>query len=154
METVLHAYCGLYCGACPILLQTLAGEGEQRCQGCKSAVNAEYCATCALKDCARQKGIAFCGECGELEGCAKMAKFAADTTWLNQRGVLVNLETIKHIGLATWLEEQGERWRCAACGRAYSWWHETCPQCGQAVMSCKMENEAREGGWTSLSKLW
>ena len=154
MEFVLHAYCGLYCGACPILLQTRAGEGEKRCQGCKSGVNADYCAICAVKACAAQKGIAFCGECGELEGCALMAKFAADTTWLNQRGVLANLETIRRAGLTHWLGEQDRRWRCAACGRAYSWWDETCPECGQPVISCQAEIKAREGKWTSLSKLW
>jgi len=145
MEAILHAYCGLYCGACPVLQQTLAGEGEQRCLGCKSELNAGYCTVCALKACAVEKGIAFCGECGELHGCALMAKFAADTTWLNQRGVLLNLETIQGSGLTCWLEEQAGRWRCAGCGRPHTWWDETCPHCGQTVMSCRAEMQANEG---------
>jgi len=36
MEFVLQGYCGLYCGACPIMLNTKAGAGTEQCYGCKS----------------------------------------------------------------------------------------------------------------------
>jgi len=36
MDFILHAYCGLYCGACPNLLNTRVGAGTERCHGCKS----------------------------------------------------------------------------------------------------------------------
>ena len=85
----------------------------------------------------------FCEQV-ELRGCALMEQFAADTTWLNQRGVLLNLETIQRGGLARWLEEQAGRWRCAGCGRPHTWWDEACPHCGQPVVSCRAEIQAGE----------
>ena len=38
-----------------------------------------------------------------------------------------------------WLEAQKQRWRCTNCGKAHSWWDETCPQCGQAVANDKAD---------------
>jgi hypothetical protein len=36
MDFILHGYCGLYCGACLIMLNTKAEAGTERCYGCKS----------------------------------------------------------------------------------------------------------------------
>lgn len=139
MDFILHAYCGLYCGACPILLHTKAGTGTDQCHGCKSEQPTGYCAICSIKTCAIQKGFEFCGECPDFNSCEQMRKFVEDTTWPYQQGVLKNMETIQRDGLSKWLEEQDMRWRCANCSAVHSWWDETCPQCGQAVASYKVD---------------
>jgi rubrerythrin len=43
------------------------------------------------------------------------------------------MQKIQEEGLANSLEMQDRRWRCKNCDAAHSWYHETCPQCGQAV---------------------
>lgn len=135
MDFILHGYCGLYCGACPIMLNTKAGTGTERCYGCKSEQPTGYCAICGIKACATQKGFEFCNECPEFNTCEQMRKFVEDTKWLYQKGVLKNMEMIRCDGLAKWLEGQEKRWRCTNCGVSHSWWDETCPQGGHAVAS-------------------
>ena len=75
MDFVLHGYCGLYCGACPIMLNTKAGAGTEQCYGCKSEQPTGYCAVCGIRDCARGKGYEFCNECSEYNTCERMQKF-------------------------------------------------------------------------------
>ena len=139
MDFILHGYCGLYCGACPIMLNTQAGTGTDQCHGCKSDRPTGYCAICGIKACARREGHAFCYECAGFSTCEQMQKFTRDTNWPYQQGVLKNMEMIRRDGLTKWLAGQAERWRCAHCGRSHSWWDETCPQCGQAVASYKAD---------------
>jgi rubrerythrin len=49
------------------------------------------------------------------------------------------MERIREESLPKWLEMQDKRWRCQACGAPHSWYHETCPQCGQAVASYRAD---------------
>jgi hypothetical protein len=133
MDFILHGYCGLYCGACPIMLNTMAGIGSEQCYGCKSEQPTGYCAVCSIKACARRKGPEFCNECSEYCTCKPMQKFMEDTKWPYQQGVLKNVETIRCDGLTKWIEGQDKRWRCTNCGASHSWCDETCPQCGQTV---------------------
>ncbi len=139
MDFVLDGYCGLYCGACPDMLKTRAGKAADPCYGCKSEHPTGHCATCGIKACARSKGYEFCDECAELSACEKMRGFMIDPQWPYHQSVLKNMEAIRRGGLATWLEAQDKRWRCANCGASHSWWDETCPQCGQAVASYRAD---------------
>ncbi|MGA2489566.1 MAG: DUF3795 domain-containing protein [Anaerolineales bacterium] len=134
MKFKLDGYCGLYCGACPVMLRTKAGKETNPCHGCKSEQIAQrHCSTCGIKACARQKGYEFCYECPDLEICEQMQKFTTDEKWPYHQGVLKNLESIQRDGLVKWLEIQEARWQCSNCGAPHSWWDETCAQCGQAV---------------------
>jgi hypothetical protein len=139
MDFVLDGYCGLYCGACPVMLEAKAGKAANPCYGCKSERPAGHCVTCAIKACAREKGYAFCDECAELSTCEKMQAFMVDPQWPYHQGVLKNMETIRRDGLAQWLEVQDRRWRCPSCGASHSWWDETCPQCRQAVANYRAD---------------
>lgn len=141
MEYVFDGYCGVYCGACPTVLATKAEEIAEtmQCYGCKSEKPTGYCATCGIKACAQGKGYEFCHQCNELETCELMQKFISDKQWPYGQCVLKNMEAIQVIGLPKWLEMQDKRWRCKNCGASYSWYHETCPQCGQVVASYKAD---------------
>lgn len=46
MDFILHGYCGLYCGAYPVLLNTKAGAGSEQGYGRKSEQPTGYCADC------------------------------------------------------------------------------------------------------------
>ncbi len=135
MEYVLDGYCGVFCGACPIMLATQAGkiDAEQQCYGCKSEKPTGFCATCGIKVCALGKGFEFCIQCESLKTCELMRAFIADEQYPYGKCVIKNMETIQTTGLQNWVELQAKRWRCKACGAPHSWYHETCPQCGQPV---------------------
>ena len=85
MDFILHGYCGVYCGACPIMLKTKAATGSEQCYGCKSEQPTGYCATCGIKACAREKGYEFCNECANLSTCELMQKFINDAYWPYQQ---------------------------------------------------------------------
>lgn len=140
MDFKLDAYCGLYCGACPVLLGTEAGTETNPCHGCKSGqLGNRHCATCGIKACASRKGYEFCHECPELGICEQMQKFIADERWPYHQGVLKNLGTIRREGVTKWLEIQEARWKCENCGAPHSWWDETCPYCGQPVANYRAD---------------
>ena len=139
MEYRLDGYCGLYCGACSMVLQTKAGTAEKTCYGCKSESPAGHCATCAIKACAKSKGYEFCIECPEVKTCELMIHFFNDPQNPNGLCVMKNMQRIQLVGLPAWLAEQAERWRCGSCGVSYFWYDETCPHCGQPVASYKTD---------------
>lgn len=132
MGYVMDSYCGLYCGACPNLLDAKAGTGKNPCHGCKSDQPTGYCLTCTIKACAAQKGIEFCYECSGFTGCEQIRKFAEEAG--DQLGVFANFESIRTKGLTKWLEEQENRWRCGNCGTPQSWFAESCSECGQPIV--------------------
>lgn len=139
MNYVYDCYCGLYCGACTMMLDTKAGKTDKPCYGCKSEAPAGHCATCAIKACARGKGFEFCIECAELPTCEKMNHFINDPEYPNGLCVMKNMQTIQQVGLPQWLADQELRWQCKNCGTPHSWWDETCPKCGQTVDSYKAD---------------
>lgn len=135
MDFILDGYCGVFCGACPTMLATKAGilKEAQQCYGCKSEKPTGFCMTCGIKACAKSKGFEFCIQCSELKTCEIMITFISDQQYPYGQCVLKNMATIKELGVVTWLEEQKKRWCCEHCGAAHSWYHETCPKCGQMV---------------------
>jgi hypothetical protein len=135
MEFVLDGYCGLYCGACTMVLETKAGIAEKTCYGCKSEGPAGHCATCAIKACAQSKGFDFCYQCADLETCEKMQHFIHDPQYPNGLNVPKNFTDIQRVGVKTWLTDQQQRWQCPNCGTAFTWYDEVCPQCSQPVKS-------------------
>ncbi len=89
-------YCGIDCGACRAyqgtvkgdmaLLEQAAGafwEGkfsakDWACLGCRPADQpflAKYCAGCAIRACAIERGLANCAACADYEGCARLRDF-------------------------------------------------------------------------------
>ncbi len=86
------AYCGLDCEKCDAYLATIHDDQALRektaklwaelndapilpehinCEGCRvDGAKTVYCdSMCGIRQCARKKGVATCGDCPELEGC-------------------------------------------------------------------------------------
>ena len=152
-------YCGLFCGACPILRATREGRVEEQaaewettpeeitCHGCKSDVVSGYCQGCEMKACATARGLEACAHCIEYP-CDRVAAFR-DDEWPHHSVVVRNSEALAEVGLRQWLEDQAARWRCSACGGETTWYDETCPACAAAVTSSRDEEaaaRAEEGG--------
>lgn len=132
MEYGLDGYCGLYCGSCPHLLNAKAGIASNACFGCKSGQAAEWCRTCALKKCARDKGVAFCYECLEYP-CPDLEGFKASAEYPYHREIYDYMDIIRNEGKDVWLEKMKVRWSCPGCGREASWWDMSCRRCGTAL---------------------
>jgi len=133
------AYCGLYCGACPLYQMSVKAEdpSQVKCLGCKSDKVADHCAQCAMKTCAAGKNLSSCGQCDQFP-CEKTKKFHS-----SGRDMAVVAEKscyqIRETGYSSWLDGQPRRWSCTACGSLFSFKDETCPNCNVDVYSCKEE---------------
>ncbi len=143
MDFQREGYCGLYCGACPVLLATEKRErvdplqnaqlpAEQVCFGCKSEKSTPWCTDCALKHCARSKGFDSCAQCDEVP-CEPMTRFVEDPQWPYHKAVPKNWRLIREQGMAEWSRDQAVRWQCPSCGAPFAWRDETCAQCGNPV---------------------
>ncbi|MBN1423947.1 DUF3795 domain-containing protein [Candidatus Fermentibacteria bacterium] len=139
-DLALLAYCGLYCGACsfrvaaeqndrrhladiPAKYDYLKEQELQLCPGCRLDDENDGC---AIKDCARGKGLAHCGECPEYP-CAAITRFADDGIPHHAK-TIENIETLNRMGTQAWLVDQATRWSCA-CGARLSWYARECPRC-------------------------
>ncbi len=129
MDYSLEGYCGLYCGACPMLLETRAGTGKTACHGCKTDQNPEWCMKCGLKACARGKGLDFCSGCADYP-CKDLEGFKTSAEYPYHREVYEYMKIIREQGKSAWLEKMKSRWSCPACGQPSSWWDTTCKKCG------------------------
>ncbi len=148
MELKHDAYCGLYCGSCTAFMATqenktkeLAGQWQKEeediiCYGCKSDKVASFCRTCALKECARKKGLEFCYQCTDYP-CDRLDEFRNSAQYPYHIEVYDYLQTIKQHGITHWLKAMETRWSCAACGRAHDWFTQTCPDCGGKLNAYK-----------------
>ncbi|MGD8719459.1 MAG: DUF3795 domain-containing protein [Candidatus Zixiibacteriota bacterium] len=146
------AYCGLYCGACWELVATERGEVEKlredaesaaytaeqlSCRGCRTDVVAFFCLDCEMRSCAQERGVAFCSDCGDYP-CEYVREFQADK-YAHHSAVLKNLDTIRERGADAWLVEQEERWKCPSCGARFTWYEDTCGDCGAELYDARAE---------------
>lgn len=154
------SWCGIYCGACDVLVscESRAGTGEVApwealperfrrylpirgelvCHGCKTDRVFAGCAVCAVRTCAsRTPGIGTCLDCSSYP-CLRH-RFMGALRWVfrlerklpHLTEVGPNLAAIRRDGLTRWLEAQDARWRCPECGERYTWYQPDCRSCGR-----------------------
>jgi hypothetical protein len=134
-------YCGLYCAGCSTYQATESGRGIEyepgrftTCQGCNSAELSIWCADCSIKDCAREKAVRVCAECGDYP-CDKLDAFIADPRYPYHRDVPAAMARLAEIGLEAWGAEQDAHWNCPSCGSRFNWFSAKCPGCGGPVVT-------------------
>lgn len=137
------AYCGLFCGACPVFLATETEGGIKAedgailaCGGCRSERLTPWCAQCSLKACAQKRGLDFCGECAEYP-CESFAGFRDTPDFPYHSECPSYLSAIKAEGWKSWIASMERKWRCPDCGRECSWWDQSCPSCKKAMPGFK-----------------
>jgi hypothetical protein len=145
MSTYGDTYCGIWCGACSVLVHGETGradafvsccgsipKAELACGGCKSNNVYAGCRTCGLRDCAVAKGVEHCVECPEYP-CRPYAKWQSAARLLpHVREAATSLETIRQGGVDAWLGAQKTRWSCPSCGTRLSWYAASCAKCGRS----------------------
>ena len=149
MKFRYDTYCGLYCGACPVLiankkgtLEDAAHEWEMNpdditCHGCKTDIISVYCKTCDIKECTENKKIEFCIDCKEYP-CDRLTAFRNDEC-PHHSVIFKNLGVIHKKGVDTWLDKQEKRWKCPHCGERYAWYDTVCKKCGNTLHNCEEE---------------
>jgi len=151
MRLRYDTYCGLYCGACPVIAAIREDSLEKfaekhsytpeqiRCYGCKiTQVEAEK-DRCPIMDCALEKKVEFCSDCDEYP-CEKVKSFKEDK-YPHHSAIFKNLDRIKEIGVEPWFSEQENRWKCTACGGRFSWYDEKCENCGAELYNSRDEEK-------------
>jgi hypothetical protein len=161
LELHCDSYCGLYCGACDMLVAYRRAQkrGEEArwddvqfplkghfksapviCQGCKGDVVFRGCRACPIRNCARtMAGIDTCLDCKRFP-CYRhwlvnaVRRLAGLNRKLPHLSLLeVNRNAIREKGVAAWLEEQERHWACPSCQTAFSWYERACTSCGRAL---------------------
>jgi hypothetical protein len=147
-----ETYCGLYCGACPILAANRAGDEKQlaawaaewkkpvedlRCRGCYTDLTAVFCRDCEIRDCARARGLTHCGLCHEFP-CRLLESFRDDDA-AHHSVVVAASRRRALLGDAAWLQRQRTRWSCPDCGRGFTWYQNRCPECNSDLYDCRAE---------------
>jgi len=143
VDRSVEAFCGLYCGACPVYLKR---EGDWivrhvlkehalsmetlHCEGCRTDMLSPSCQHCVVRDCAKQKGLDSCSQCAEMP-CEGIAGFGSGRS--HGCEVIGNLTFLRDNGSKAWLASQAAQWQCPMCGRVGSWYETTCSQCGTAL---------------------
>lgn len=141
------AVCGLFCPSCtiyiathedPLRLKALAErmglpESELECDGCRSQRLNIFCRKrCKMKACASEKGIEFCGECGEYP-CKELIDYQSQMP--HRKELWNSLERINEAGWETWYSEMEALYSCK-CGTINSAYDFKCRKCG-VEPSCK-----------------
>jgi hypothetical protein len=132
-------YCGLYCGGCLEYQNTSNGAATTRedgqllyCKGCNSGTLTPWCSDCAIKSCAREKGLRYCLPCEEFP-CDKMTQFINDPKYPYHKDVVQNMKRLEQVGLDEWRKEQEARYTCGACGNKFNWFESRCKQCESPI---------------------
>ena len=95
----LGAYCGLYCGSCPMYT-------GGKCTGCKGPTEtlADHCKTCEMRPCAQSKGLKSCAECKGFP-CAKTEAFHNSGKPMGHAAA-AGCKEIQDVGYDQWLAKQ------------------------------------------------
>ena len=140
-DACLDAICGIYCAACPALMESLSAKksSDVKCLGCKSTKKPSvYGPKCEVKKCAKAKQVQSCGLCKQYP-CEKIQKFFNDTPKYGLREKYLNM--VRDKGLKAWLDEMKTRWACAKCQTPFGYAMKTCKKCGEKIYSDAEEFE-------------
>lgn len=125
----LLAPCGMDCMVC---YKHLAP--RRPCAGCLAGDGGkpEHCRTCAIRDCAAERGAAYCA-CCEAFPCKRIK--ALEKTYRKRYGVslIANGEQARDRGAEDLLAAERARWTCPRCGGVVSLHDGTCSECGEEL---------------------
>ncbi|WP_432403137.1 DUF3795 domain-containing protein [Wukongibacter sp. M2B1] len=153
------SYCGLYCGACDVLVAHKTGDKSKfasfwtestvkefqeaqglpyeesdlklKCHGCKSNNVFINCRSCKIKTCAKDRAIEHCSDCSDYPCEILIAHKKGEKVLPHLKEKEGNLNTIKKAGVDQWLKEQEKRWHCPECQTIFSWYSSKCNNCGK-----------------------
>ena len=147
IEHELLAPCGLYCGACSILIAHRTNNAtlkeklaavygmkpeDLHCTGCLSTDEDQifhYCKVCAIKSCANDKKIEGCHQCEEFP-CSHIDNFPIP---LGKKVILKSVPLRRELGTGAWVEHEEKRYSCPECGARVFRGAKRCNNCKRDV---------------------
>jgi hypothetical protein len=159
-STNLDSYCGIYCGACDIILTHKTGTKSKlasfwnestvkafhqriglhndknrtfsyQCDGCKGETQFVNCAVCQIRGCAINYNVEHCIDCTKYPCSIIVESRKVETLLPHLKCNHENMEEISKVGIAQWLSIQQEKWKCPKCKAPFSWYTRKCTNCGE-----------------------
>lgn len=127
MEYLSVAPCGVICELC-ITFQ----RDKNKCVGCNNTgYKPNHCKSCSIKSCIEKKGNEklLCNECAKFP-CRRIKDL--DKRYKDKYGEsnILNLKKISEIGLESFVETEGTKWKCIECGNLLCVHSDICLKCG------------------------
>jgi hypothetical protein len=131
MKEELIAPCGMNCGICLAYLRQ-----KNHCPGCRGddTDKSASCLKCIIKNCTviKTNTSGFCFECTAYP-CRRLKQLDKRYRTKYAMSMIENLASIQRIGLAAFVEQEKERWRCAKCGGTICVHRGYCYDCGEKL---------------------
>lgn len=131
LDPALFAPCGMNCLVC---YKHCAHKTP--CAGCLVGGQGKpaHCRRCAIKDCAREKGLVHCHACAEYP-CRRINALEKSYQKRYRASLTANSRFVQEEGLAAFMARQRERYTCPVCGDIISLHDAACSECGAAQPS-------------------
>lgn len=129
IEKFMFAPCGINCMVCYVHLKK-----KQSCSGCLSSdINKpEHCKSCAIRSCAKAKGITYCFDCTDFP-CKRIKNLEKSYQKRYQVSLLSNSKHVKDEGFDSFFKKELSRWTCIECKGVISLHDKECSECGIKV---------------------
>ncbi len=128
MKEELIAPCGMNCEICMAYLRE-----KRSCPGCRGddTDKSASCLKCIIKNCEviKTNKSGFCFVCDEYP-CRRLKQLDKRYRTKYSMSMIENLESIKRIGLTSFVEIEKKRWRCSKCGGVICVHRGYCSSCG------------------------
>ena len=135
------SYCGVFCKSCPLYIGTteeperlelLAAMMDKKtedlkCHGCRSDTVSYYCADCRLKNCAENRDLSNCRQCGEYP-CSSLKEFQAEMP--HRAELWDSLDILENEGYDSWVDKLTKNYTCSKCSTLNTAYDISCRSCG------------------------
>ena len=123
----LFAPCGMNCMVCYVHLKV-----KKPCNGClgDDLHKPERCKTCQIKNCAHQKGHAYCFECADFP-CKSIKNLEKSYNQRYNVSLVENSIQVKMKGVAVFQVQELAKWTCKKCSGVISLHDQQCSECHQ-----------------------
>lgn len=125
IDIMMFAPCGMNCMVCYKHCYH-----KKPCAGCLNSDSGkpEHCRRCKIKDCIRQKGLAYCFECPDYP-CRQIKNLEKSYRTRYQASLMENSRFVKQYGLELFMQQQKETYTCKKCGGIISIHDRECSEC-------------------------
>jgi hypothetical protein len=133
MNTQLIAACGMNCAVCLAYLRE-----RKPCDGCRGSDTnkSPSCVRCVIRNCEHIKSsrTKLCYDCAGFP-CTRLKQLDKRYRTRYAMSMLQNLESIRQIGLRSFVEKEKDRWRCGQCGGVICVHRGYCLSCRKLLLS-------------------